>query len=305
MEGGDRLTAVEGRRALDGEVEERAGAPDVGGRTDGLPERLLRRHVRRRAEHHPRLGDPGVVAQGGDAEVGQLHAAARQHHDVARLDVAVHDADLVCGVERAEQLCAHGGGGARRERAVLLDDLGEGQVVDQLHDEVDGVVRVDHVEDLDRAGVVDPRRRLRLPQHPGPERQAFVVREVARERHLLDGDPSAQDRVLAAPDPSDTTAADDPVEPVAARDQEAFGLEGWHGGTVPVPPQRLLPVVPCRSTSGPPVRAVACPGRRQPWTATDWCPGTRSRPPLVRRRCSMRCSSFSPPQKPCSRWRRA
>ena len=72
---------------------------------DALGRDLLRAHVRERAEQLARRRHR--VARGFAArepEVGELHAPARVDEDVRGLDVAVQDADLVRGVQRARDV---------------------------------------------------------------------------------------------------------------------------------------------------------------------------------------------------------
>jgi len=62
--------------------------------SDQLSGPLFRRHVGRRADGSVDLGKPGQrpgAAQDRDAKVEHLDQAAVGHHDVGRLDVAVHD----------------------------------------------------------------------------------------------------------------------------------------------------------------------------------------------------------------------
>ena len=83
----------------------------------------------------------------GDAEVGDLHPALAGHQDVAGLDVAVDEAPVVRGGERAGRLGDEPRRGARRQGAAPPDDRREVLALDELHD--------DERPDRVRAVVVD------------------------------------------------------------------------------------------------------------------------------------------------------
>ena len=79
----------------------------IGARAGRLAEQLLRRHVRRRAGDHAGIGQPRHRRQVlrrdvelREAEVEDLDAAARGEDDVLGLEVAMHDAAIVRGLQR-------------------------------------------------------------------------------------------------------------------------------------------------------------------------------------------------------------
>ena len=76
-------------------VEHAAERVQVAASVDGFARRLLRAHVRRRADRHAGLrhapSSPAALHRLADAEVGDERVAVLQQ-DVLRLDVAVHDA---------------------------------------------------------------------------------------------------------------------------------------------------------------------------------------------------------------------
>ena len=88
-------SAWNGGRAGDELVEHRAERVEVCLRRHLAAERLLGRHVRDRADHHPVLRQPRAVERDRESEVADLGDALRGQPDVARLEVAVHDAALV------------------------------------------------------------------------------------------------------------------------------------------------------------------------------------------------------------------
>ena len=101
-------------------VEHAAEGPDVGPLVDHLAARLLRAHIGRRAEHGADAGPisrdcrAGGVAFGGrlegprQTEVEQLHGPVRPQGDVGGLQIAVHDALLVRGIEPRRHLLRDG-----------------------------------------------------------------------------------------------------------------------------------------------------------------------------------------------------
>ena len=100
----DEVVAAHRRLAGDHLVHHRAERVEIGAGVGLLRARLLRRNVEQRShdgagravlERRLRLGELG------QAEVEHLHVAVGPQHDVFRLDVAVDDAGVVRGGERA------------------------------------------------------------------------------------------------------------------------------------------------------------------------------------------------------------
>ena len=146
-------------------VQGGAQRPQVGRRAGRLAADPFRRGEPGGAHHHPGLGEPGVALQGGDAEVGQHGPAVRAEQHVARLDVTMQDAGRVRAAQRAEQPAAQIRGLLRGQRAVLGHDLLQRAALDQLHHDPRAAVGLlDHVEDGDHRGVVQPGRGARLAQ---------------------------------------------------------------------------------------------------------------------------------------------
>ena len=133
--------------------------------------------------------DGRIVGLGelGEAEVEHLELARGAHEQVRGLDVAVDDAALVRGVERARHLHREVDGLRDRDRA-LLQQLLDALPVAQLHDdERPSVVLPDVVDDADvrvveRGGevglAVEARERGRVGRHP---RRQELERHVAPE----------------------------------------------------------------------------------------------------------------------------
>jgi len=197
------VSPLERRAAGDAPVEDAAERVDVGGRERAASGQLLRRHARGRADHQtgPRVGVGGGLR---DAEVQELDPVGHQH-DVAGLQVAVDDADLVHGFQGTGQLRT------RQPRVVLdqrplLQPVLQVQPGQQLGDQhrlevAVPVLPLDVVEDGGHPRMRQPRQRQRLPPQlltAGRVRGGPAVQQ-------LHGDQPVQARVLRLPD--DRTAA--------------------------------------------------------------------------------------------------
>ena len=123
-------------------VQQDPEAEDIGPMIDLRAARLLGRHVGRRAERHPRLGHvPGAchgpvaaecVHKFRQTEVDDLRVSLFGQHHVGRLQVAVHDADLVRARETFGDLDGDVKGSGRRQRTAR-DDVAERLAPHQLH----------------------------------------------------------------------------------------------------------------------------------------------------------------------------
>ena len=87
-----RVVAGERRLARDQLVEHAAERVEVGARRHLAAERLLRRHVRDRADEHAVHRQPRLLERDGEPEVADLGRAVGGEPDVAGLEVAVDDA---------------------------------------------------------------------------------------------------------------------------------------------------------------------------------------------------------------------
>ena len=133
-------------------IQHHTGGVDVGAGVDPVAPGLLRRDIVDGAEGLLGQGLAGV-GQTGDAEVGHLHAAVPQHHDVLGLDVPVDDAPAVGVAQAAHDL------GDKVQRfppvhaAPALHVLLQGDAVDQLHDDIFRLAAGGHVVHRHDVGV--------------------------------------------------------------------------------------------------------------------------------------------------------
>ena len=218
LEDDRRRVAGEGRASGGHLVEHRAAGEDVGPRVEGLAARLLGGHVRDGADRHPgtrqvllgHRGRQGAVPRAGaaglrplrQAEVEQLGLAALGHEDVGGLDVPVHDAARVRGLEGVGDLDAE-----IEQRVELEGSRGEAVAqrlaFEQLHgDEGPPVVLVDVVDRAD-VGVLERGGGARLALQPLEGLR--VARQLLGQE--LQRDASAELQVLGLVDDAHAAAA--------------------------------------------------------------------------------------------------
>ena len=167
-----------------------------GGAGGGLAGGLFRGKVLGGAHHLAGLGQRDLVGQAGDAEVGDLDPAVGRDQQVARLDVAVHQALGMGNGKCAGGLGDHGQGPVRRQHLFVLDDAAQRLARDQLHDQVGRALLLAVVKDVGDAHVVQECGVACLGAEPLEE--AGVAGVLLLEH--LDGDDPAKDQVLGFPD---------------------------------------------------------------------------------------------------------
>ena len=156
-----------------------------------------------------RAGRPGELRQ---AEIDDLHLPRRRDEDVRGLDIPVHDAGGVRGLERIGRLDGQVEQERDRQRRAV-DAVAQRLPVEQLHDEERQIAMPPDV--VERADVRVVQRRGR----PGLTLEPFERRRIGRElrRQKFDRDLTAEPRVLGAI--NDThPALPDLVEDAVVRD---------------------------------------------------------------------------------------
>ena len=218
-------------------VERHRQRVDVGSLVNGTaPVDLLRGHVERRANHLARLREPIVGRRQREPEVEHHGTAVRLHDQVLRLEVAVHDAALMRGVQRVRharevlEQRAQRRGPIRRRRAVDVDPRRRRDdvafaasarlrnatrqrvaLVERQHEEHARSI----LEDVEHLG---DRRVLQLAEHARLASQPFVAwivgLRIAAQR--LDDDGARESRVLGEPRAPHAAFADHADQLVAA-----------------------------------------------------------------------------------------
>ena len=188
------------------------------------------------SDQHPRAGEWRAACRLGDPEVGDLHLPALADQQVPRLDIAVHQASGMRGLQ--------GGGGlsdeahrSRRIKRSLVQQPGQRWPVDQFQHQV-GRIRCSDLL------VVVYRRDARMGQQPGipglgsEPGQAFLMSGIAGPQQLHRHRP-AQHEVGGPPDLTHRACGDTVVQPVPPLKQQSGRYRNAghcpHGGLMPRP----------------------------------------------------------------------
>ncbi len=210
-----RVVALVGNPAGEHLVEDAAERVDVGAGVRAAPGDLFRRHVVDRADHRSldRQSRNGVelLGQSEVGQVGVLLAVLDRDQDVRGLDVAVHEAAAVGGVQRGRELLEQLDRSRRLDRPLLDQDLAEVGAGDVVHDEEQHPLMLARVMDPDDVRVMQRGGDARLALEPLAE--LLVLGERGRQ-HLERVDPVQRD-VRDAVDEAHAAAADQLVNAVA------------------------------------------------------------------------------------------
>ncbi|MPM92869.1 hypothetical protein SDC9_140005 [bioreactor metagenome] len=157
-------------------IEHHACGIDVGTGVGSVAAGLLRGDIVNGTKGLLRQRLSGVL-KARDAEIGHLHTAVPQNHDILRLDVPVDDAPAV-GVGKAPHDL---GDEVQRLPPVQLSPflhvLLQGDAVDELHDDIFHVVALGHIVHRDDIGVGQHGDRLGFRMEPAAE--FLVLRQIA------------------------------------------------------------------------------------------------------------------------------
>ena len=136
--------ALKGQAPRQHFVQHHAGRINVRAGVDMLAPRLFRGDIMHGAEGILRHGLRRVL-QAGNAEIGHLHAAVPQHHDVLGLNVPVNDAAAVGVLQGTHDLNDEVQGLPPVHLAPTRHVLLQGDAVNKLHDDVLRVAAGGHV----------------------------------------------------------------------------------------------------------------------------------------------------------------
>ena len=230
-------------------VERRPQAVDVCPGVDPLAPNLLGSHVIGRAEDLTAGADPGAVrpfSQLREPEIQHLDVlcavAAVDHHQVLRLEIAMHDARVVRLGQARTNLDEQPGRAREGPRPVSAQQRCQVVPLDVFHHQVERVVALPEVEGLDDIGMIELADGLRLQAEPaqhlrfcGGIGRQHLHRRGLPEVKVLD---SIDDPHASGPDAlADTVAVvDDPAEP-GIRGGERRGHRGERRPALPTEPQ--------------------------------------------------------------------
>lgn len=200
-------------------VHEHAQCVQVGVRADRAAHRLLGGHVGGRADGRAGVGEAGGVGvhDGGDAEVEDGDRAVLLDHQIARLEVAVHDRHRVHGAQHGAQLR---GDGHRPLPGVLVtpgEMSGEVDAVDVLHDEEQLLALAARVVHRDQPGVVDLRGHPALAHEPAAQFVRLLPGHLVGAQQLHRHAP-VEPVVVGRPDLAHAALSDERGQCVAAGD---------------------------------------------------------------------------------------
>ena len=175
-------------------VEQAGQGVHIGGRSDRAAGEPLRCHVGARPDQHARHRDAGLAPDVGDAEVHQVGEVVGGEQDVLGLDVTVHQAVGMGGVQRRGHLRDDRGGPRRGQWAVGPQQLLDAGALDQPHVDVEHTVDLAEIVHRDHVRFLQPRRHPGLT--PEPLLEARVCRDLGAQQ--FDRHHAFLDRVVGA-----------------------------------------------------------------------------------------------------------
>ncbi len=212
------------RRPTDHHLVEQAGQRvHIGRRSHRSPGEPFRRHVGAGSDQHARHRDAGLAPDVGDAEIHQIGEVIRGEQHVLGLDIAVHQAVGVRGVQGRGHLRDDRDRPVRGQGAIGAQQFLDAGALDQTH--VDEQDAVDLAEIVDRDHV----RLLQAGRHPGLTPEPLLKTRVRGDlgTQQLDGHHAFLDRVVGPVDLPHATDTDQRLQLVRSEPgAEARGTRG-------------------------------------------------------------------------------
>ena len=146
------VVTLEGQAARQHLIEHHACTVDIAALVKALALGLLRRDVMNAAQCFLRQGLIGI-GKAGDTEVGYLHRAVTEHHDILRLNIAVDNATGMGVAQTAHDVGDEVQRLAPVHMIAALHILLEGNAIQQLHDDILDALRRGHVVNRHNIGV--------------------------------------------------------------------------------------------------------------------------------------------------------
>jgi hypothetical protein len=203
--------ALERRPAAGELVEHTSQRVQVAALVHRLAGRELGCDVGDRAHRGVVGGEPfaGLVQQPGQPEVDELELFICCQDEIGRLEVAVHDAGLVCRGQRRRRLRAELADLRERQRAAVLQHLGQRTPGEVLHHEERTTVPVSDVVRGDDVGVGEP------GGSPGFTEKPFPIGRIAEILvQQLDRDETIEYFVFGAPNLAHPATAHQLLQPI-------------------------------------------------------------------------------------------
>ncbi len=185
-------------RGMAGEhlVEDDAEGVDIRPGIEILPLALFGGHIAWRSQEHACSSDPllnvhrllGHLRQSKvDNGCALMVTVILRDDDVRRLQITMHDAGLMCRVDRLENLPGNAHGIGKRQWRILYDVLSECRSFDQFHHDIGTFIRENaEIVGACNARMMQPRRRLRLATEAGDGRR--IIRKRWRQKLQRDRD---------------------------------------------------------------------------------------------------------------------
>ena len=172
----------------------------------------LRRHVAQGADHPAGRRQAGLAHRARDPKIDKIRKVVVVEQSVGRLDIPMHQSDLVRGMHCLGHLLDNQHRPGRIQRTVG-QHLSQVAAVDQPHVDIEAAVDLAVIVDGDDVRVVQPGSGVRLPAEPLGE--AGVLGQVRRKH--LDRHDSVGRGVVGAPYFADAAAAQQLHQPVAPK----------------------------------------------------------------------------------------